>query len=365
VMCSSRRHFAQRLIAVAVAVVALLGVATTSAFADPIADAKTQAAKVQAQVSTLNTQAEVASEEYNAARERYATLSKQAAASQRALKKVTAKRDALQGQLNGRATALYRQGPLGFLGVLLATRDLSDFDVAYQMLINLSRHDALTVDDLKAAKVRAAAAHAHLVSEQAQAGVQKQAMASNAASVRAHLAKSKQVLTQANSTVKRLIAEQKAREAAAARAAAAAALAAQRAYNRRAYASSGGSVNYGNPPVSGTGAKAVWYAEKKLGCPYVWAASGPNTFDCSGLVMWAYAQVGISLPHYSREQINCGKPVGKSNLEPGDLVFFGSPIHHVGMYVGGGRFIEAPYSGASVRISNLSNRSDYAGACRP
>ena len=361
-----RRRFAPRLIALVICVGTLLGATATTAFADPIADAKTQAAKVQAQVSTLNTQAEIAAEDYNASREHYATLSQQAAASQRALKKVTAQRDALQGQLNDRATALYRQGPLGFLAVLLATRDLSDFDVAYQMLTNLSRHDALTVDNLKAAKVRAAAAHAHLVSEQTQAGAEKQAMARNATSVRVHLAKSRQVLAQANSTVKRLIAEQKAREAAAARAAALAALAAQQAYNRRAYASNGGgSVNYGNPPVSGTGAKAVWYAEKKLGCPYVWAASGPNTFDCSGLVMWAYAQVGVSLPHYSREQINCGKPVGKSNLEPGDLVFFGSPIHHVGMYVGGGHFIEAPYSGANVRISNLSNRSDYAGACRP
>jgi cell wall-associated NlpC family hydrolase len=205
-----------------------------------------------------------------------------------------------------------------------------------------------------------------LVKEQTQAGAEKQAMASHAAAVRTHLAKSQQVLAQANSTVKRLIAEQKAREAAAARARAVAALAAQQAYNRRARLSGGSrSADYGNPPVSGTGAKAVWYAEKKLGCPYVWAASGPNTFDCSGLVMWAYAQVGISLPHYSRAQIKCGKPVSKSNLEPGDLVFFGSPIHHVGMYVGGGRFIEAPYSGADVRITDLSHRSDYAGACRP
>ena len=270
---------------------------------------------------------------------------------------------------DGRATALYRQGPLGALGVLLSARNVSDFDAVYQMLTDMSRHDALTVDQLKAAKDRADAVHGRLVSQRRQAGVQQREMASNAATVKAHLAKSKQVLAQANSAVQTLIAEERAREAAAARAAALAALADAR---RSRYSSSSGSgsggsgsVDYGNPPVSGVGAKAVWYAEKKLGCPYVWAADGPNSFDCSGLVMWAYRQVGISLPHYSREQIGRGKRVSRSNLQPGDLVFFGSPIHHVGMYVGNGKFIEAPYSGVDVRITNLSRRSDFAGACRP
>jgi cell wall-associated NlpC family hydrolase len=81
--------------------------------------------------------------------------------------------------------------------------------------------------------------------------------------------------------------------------------------------------------------------------------------------MWAYAHVGVSLPHHAASQISQGSYVSRSNLQPGDLVFFGSPIHHVGMYVGGGDFIEAPYSGASVRIVSLGNRGDYAGACRP
>ena len=356
---TATRSIALRLIAVAVAAVALTAAVTPCAFADKISAAKAQAAKVQAQVNALNTKAEIASEEYDAARMHYATLSTQAAASAVALKKVTRQRDVLQSQLDGRATALYRQGPLGFLGALLSARNISDFDAVYQMLTNMSRHDAVTVDRLKVAKEHADAVHSRLADQRQQAGVQQRAMASNAAAVKAHLAKSKQVLAQANSTVRTLIAEQKAREAAAARAAAALANAGSgsgRAFNR---------ANFGNPPVSGVGAKAVWYAETRLGCPYVWAASGPNEFDCSGLTMWAYEQVGIHLNHYSRDQINEGKSVSKSNLQPGDLVFFGSPIHHVGMYVGGGRFIEAPYSGANVRISNLSNRGDFAGACRP
>ena len=82
-------------------------------------------------------------------------------------------------------------------------------------------------------------------------------------------------------------------------------------------------------------------------------------------MVWAYKHVGINLNNYSGDQINEGAPVSRSHLQPGDLVFFGSPIHHVGMYVGGGCFIEAPYTGVDVRISRMSSRDDFAGACRP
>jgi len=80
--------------------------------------------------------------------------------------------------------------------------------------------------------------------------------------------------------------------------------------------------------------------------------------------MWAYAKVGISLPHYSQAQLNVGQRVSRKDLQPGDLVFFGSPIHHVAIYIGGGEMIEAPHSGANVRIASM-NRSDYVGASRP
>ena len=104
---------------------------------------------------------------------------------------------------------------------------------------------------------------------------------------------------------------------------------------------------------------------KYLGCPYQWAASGPRRFDCSGFTMFVYAQVGVSLPHSSRAQINCGQRVSKANLQPGDLVFFGSPIHHVGLYIGGGNMIHAPHTGDVVSIDPIGYSGDYAGACRP
>jgi cell wall-associated NlpC family hydrolase len=109
----------------------------------------------------------------------------------------------------------------------------------------------------------------------------------------------------------------------------------------------------------------VYWAMKAIGKPYRYGAGGPDSFDCSGLTSWAYGKAGISLPHSSGAQISQGPRISKSNLQPGDLVFFGSPIHHVGMYVGGGDFIEAPYTGMNVRVVSLGRRSDFAGACRP
>jgi cell wall-associated NlpC family hydrolase len=107
------------------------------------------------------------------------------------------------------------------------------------------------------------------------------------------------------------------------------------------------------------------YAYAQLGKPYRYGAAGARTFDCSGLTMRAWAAAGVAISHNAAAQYDSTKHVAKSALQPGDLVYFGRPIHHVGIYIGGGKFIEAPYTGADVRISNLSARHDYAGASRP
>ena len=109
---------------------------------------------------------------------------------------------------------------------------------------------------------------------------------------------------------------------------------------------------------------AVDAALSQVGKPYQWGASGPDSYDCSGLTMWAWAHAGVSLPHNSGAQYAATRRVGPNDWEPGDLLFFGSPIHHVGMYIGNGQMVEAPYSGQSVRV-NSASRSDYVGAGRP
>ncbi|WP_264924894.1 C40 family peptidase [Streptomyces sp. A012304] len=110
-------------------------------------------------------------------------------------------------------------------------------------------------------------------------------------------------------------------------------------------------------------AAAVSYAYSKLGSPYVWGATGPNAFDCSGLVLAAYRSAGVSLPRTTYAQIDAGRRVSRSELLPGDLVFFYSGITHVGIYVGGGRMIHAPNPSAPVRVAPL-DEMPYAGATR-
>ena len=121
------------------------------------------------------------------------------------------------------------------------------------------------------------------------------------------------------------------------------------------------------PPTDGgggsRGALVVRAAYAELGKPYVWAADGPDTFDCSGLTMFVWAKAGVSLPHSSRAQFGEGTRVSQGELRPGDLVFFGSPIHHVGIFVGGGSYIAAPQTGDVVSVRSMG-RSDYVGAVR-
>lgn len=102
------------------------------------------------------------------------------------------------------------------------------------------------------------------------------------------------------------------------------------------------------------GTRALSAAKGKLGAPYVWGASGPNAFDCSGLVVWAFRQVGVALPHSSRALSTMGTPVAQSALQPGDLVFFYSPVSHVGIYAGNGMVINATQSGHPVQYTKLS-----------
>ncbi len=124
----------------------------------------------------------------------------------------------------------------------------------------------------------------------------------------------------------------------------------------------------GSPPIpvvdNARVARVLAYAAAKLGDRYIWGATGPDAFDCSGLVLRAWQQAGITLPRTASVQATAGRPVARADLRPGDLVFFYSPVSHIGLYIGGGKMINAANPRTGVRVANVDTPA-YAGAVRP
>jgi cell wall-associated NlpC family hydrolase len=157
-----------------------------------------------------------------------------------------------------------------------------------------------------------------------------------------------------------------AEQAAAAQAAAAEAAGSSAAASRPAPAAPRAAAPPAAPVLGGSAAarKAVDIAMAQIGDPYVWGAAGPDAFDCSGLVQYAYAAAGISLPHSSRMQSTMGAPVSRDALQPGDLVFFYSPVSHVGIYIGDGQMVHASTSGVPVKTASVDSMGSYNSARR-
>lgn len=155
--------------------------------------------------------------------------------------------------------------------------------------------------------------------------------------------------------------------AAAARTAQQAQAAEQQTQERQAAASERSSEKK-EPEASSAGSsvaqQAISAARAQLGVPYVWGGTSPDGFDCSGLTQWAFEKAGIELPRTSRAQATEGEEVSRSEMKPGDLIFFNSPVSHVGIYIGGGKMIEAPQTGSDVKISGVERRMDDLNTIR-
>lgn len=133
---------------------------------------------------------------------------------------------------------------------------------------------------------------------------------------------------------------------------------------RLAAVSRGDHTRLPNVPASGRAAAAIKYAMAQVGDAYVYGAAGPNAFDCSGFTMMAWAQAGVSLPHSSAAQYGYGTKVSQGDLRPGDLVFYYSPISHVGLYIGNGQIVHAANPSRGVRVDGVFSMP-YVGAVRP
>jgi cell wall-associated NlpC family hydrolase len=240
-----------------------------------------------------------------------------------------------------------------------------------EFLDKLATLQAVTNSQSQALAAVAAASHAEAVAQSAADAAlsaqrtQTAHMQADRDQVLGAAAKEQQILQSLQAKEAALIRAAKAR---AARIAAEheAALLAARAAAARSAAAALSSQGVGGPVVTGSGGArvAVEWAYKELGKPYQWGAAGPDSFDCSGLTQYVWAKAGVYLDHYTGSQWNEGRHVSQSELQPGDLVFFGSDLHHVGLYIGNGNMIEAPHTGANVRIAPY-DRPDYAGAVRP
>ena len=314
-----------------------------------------QARIVKSQIDVLDHRVDIATENYLDAQILHGQALVQTRKAAQRVAKAEKRIKQLQTHLRTRATGMYRSGPLGFVDVLFGSKSFEQFARTWDVLKQLNAEDAAAVVEMKAAREEATAAHAQLAAKERAAAKQVRIMSSNKASIVAQLAKRKNALAGLQTEIAALQAAEEARQAVEARAWAASA--------QQSSSGGGGGDSYPAPTRAPRG-EVVSVARKYLGAPYVWGADGPNTFDCSGFTMFVYRQVGVSLPHSSRAQIGSGERVSRGDLQPGDLVFFGSPIHHVGMYVGGGMYIHAPHTGDVVKISPLS-RGDYAGASRP
>ncbi len=372
-----RRH-AGRVIAAACSAALTTGLVIPSASADQITNLRAQAAAIAAKINALGLQEDALSESYDAAQLQITTLQAKVAQASARLASAEAATARARRVLRADAIQAYVDGgtnPLQYASNVVQSAQNSLLRAEYVNTLAADQNNA--IDQYRLAAVQQRAAQTTLKQQQAAAEAQLQQVDAARAAVQGTAAQLTALENQVNGQLATAVAQARAAQAAAAARAAQQRLAAQAAAQAAARAAAqaaaqaashntfsgiaggasgspaGGSptvVSYTPPPQSSAAAGAVAAAESRLGDWYQWGATGPNTFDCSGLVMWAYAQVGISLPHYSGAQYADTTHIPMSDLQPGDLVFFANPGEHVAMYVGNGEVIEAPHTGAQVHI---------------
>jgi peptidoglycan DL-endopeptidase CwlO len=342
--------------------VGLLAVPAPAA-ADPgaVERARAEAARVRGEVDRLQLRAEVMAEAYAATEERLQAALRGALAHQRALDDQELAVETAQVGLDEQVRGIYEVGPLVSAELLLLADDPHELALAVHVAGASLTTGVHAVDQATAAQAHDQALVAELRARQAEVLALRQRQGDQRAAIEQALAQQRALLGGAERHVRELVAAARAREEAARLALVAAAATRARTLGLEGFATA--------PPPTQAAATAVHAALGQLGKPYRWGASGPGEFDCSGLTSWAYRQAGVALPRTSRAQWSAGSHMAVAALLPGDLVFFGTDphdpgtIHHVGMYVGQGLMVNAPYTGAVVRVEPV-HPGDYVGATR-
>jgi cell wall-associated NlpC family hydrolase len=350
--------------------VALL--AAVPALADPSIDAKrSQAEAAQAQLLQLSDSLERARAQYDASSAKLVHIQRDL--KQNRTEYRVAKHNLRTGQklIARRLTDLYMSDQTSTLEVILGARSLDDMLTRIDNAKSVGNLDTNVLEQVKSFRTTVQRSGRLLAREQKE---QAQVVAQRAAAKRdieAKIGQQQRLYNSLKVEIDRLVAAQHARQLQMAHEAAMRFQAAQLAARDQQQTTVVGITATGPqqdtivaPPSTHTG--VVGAALSQLGVPYVWAGSSPGGFDCSGLVMWAFAQVGVSLPHSSYAMYGYGVPVSRDQLEAGDIVFFDG-LGHVGIYIGGGQFVHAPHTGDVVKISSLDDpwyAANYVGARR-
>ena len=323
------------------------------------AAAQARVDKVKSQLDALNMQLEQAGQQLDLATIKLDAVQARLDKTTRELKVARYRLSVARSNLSNRAVAMYKQQPTDFLDVIFSSGSFSSLVDEVKTIQELSANDSNIGDEVHAAADAVKQKRDQAIADRAEARQLVAQVKAKKDGIAATVAQRQQILNSAKAEVKKIQHE----EAVAAAKAAAAARAAAAAAATRSIPSNPSSWIHPQPGVNpGAGhPEVVAIAQKYLGVPYVYGAANPAVgFDCSGLVMYCYAQIGISLAHYSGYQQNEGTPVSMSALIPGDLVFEGYPVsYHVALYAGGGQVIEAPHTGAVVHYSSVS-RFQYA-----
>jgi cell wall-associated NlpC family hydrolase len=282
---------------------------------------------------------EVVTEKFNEARETLRQQKAEVAAAEEAAADAEARLAALDGQIRELARTAYTgEGLSSTIDLMLTSESADEFLSSMGTLDAIAGHtdDAIDEVDVAAAAAEAARAAAEAAAREAKAAVER---------IREQQADLEERIAEYEEQYDRLNAAERAAVDAA----------------------HGGSVVASPRAAKAPGQAAqaaVDTAMAQLGDPYVWAAAGPDAFDCSGLMQYAFAAAGVSLPHSSSMQSQLGTPVSRSQLQPGDLVFFYSPVSHVGMYIGNGQMVHASTSGQPVKVASLDSMGSFSGARR-
>ncbi|WP_124812939.1 C40 family peptidase [Micromonospora globispora] len=353
---STRSRLLTRILAVAAAVMVAVGPAAH-------ADAAPSAADVQKQIDAAWEKLEPVIEQYNKVRTELAANQRRSAELSRKIEPLGKTVEASRAQVQEILAGYYKQaGSISTVNALLSRGSPTALGDQLALVNQVADSEKRQITRLSAQQ---ASYDADKEKVDALIAIQQRQQAQLAARKKAIDAEIKRL----DALRKKIAAAEVAKEAAEA-AAARAAAAAQSA----ATTSSTSPITGTSPlfiggqcpavPITGSGGIAAKTACKQIGKPYVWAANGPDSFDCSGLTQYAWAAAGVQLAHYTGDQWTSGVAVSRDNLRTGDLVFFYSDHHHMGIYVGNGLLVHAPHTGDVVRMAQLADMP-YSGARRP